>query len=148
MQEVKELIDLIHSELKPLGYKKKDRKWSIETEELVKGVDIQRSNFSKLYYINYGFIIKGLDLGDWYHHYSYRLSSITSEENQFVKTFLDFENQENTDVVRFTEILRKNMIAELNSINTIMDLRGHILEDQRRSVMLTQATKKFLDIEI
>ncbi len=103
--EIKDLIDLIHFELKPLGYKKKDRrKFSSETEELVKDVSIQKSNFSKFYYVNYGFIIKELDLGNSYHHYASGLGGITQEENSFVQTFLDFENDENKDVVKFKTI--------------------------------------------
>lgn len=146
--EIKDLIDLIHSELKPLGYKKKGRKWSIETEELVKDVSIQKSNFSKFYYINYGFIIKKLDLGNFYHHYASRLGGITQEENRFVQTFLDFENDENKDVVKFTKVFRAVLIAELNSINRIQDLRSHIVEKQNRINMLSLLTKNFLQISV
>jgi len=145
---IKDLIDLIHSELKPLSYKKKGRKWSIETEELMKDVSIQKSNFSKFYYVNYGFIIKELDLENAYHHYASRLGGITTEENRFVQTFLDFENEESKDVVKFTTIFRANLIAELNSINGIQDLRSHIVEKQNRINMLSVFTKNFLKISV
>jgi hypothetical protein len=146
--EIKDLINLINSELKPLGYKKKGRKWSIETEELIKDVSIQKSNFSKFYYVNYGFIIKELDLENSYHHYASGLGGITQEENSFVQTFLDFENDENKDVVKFTTIFRANLIADLNSINRIQDLRSHIVEKQFRINMLSLPTKNFLQISV
>ena len=83
----KNLVEIIDSELKPLGFKRKGIIWRAESDELIKEVDLQKSNFSNLYYLNFGFIIKGLELSHFKSHVSERFYGRTPQESLFIKNF-------------------------------------------------------------
>ncbi|MHA4739630.1 DUF4304 domain-containing protein [Dyadobacter sp. MSC1_007] len=55
--EKRDLQEMLNEKLYPLGFKRKGNFWTAKTEQLTKQVDLQRSNFSPRYYINYRFII-------------------------------------------------------------------------------------------
>jgi hypothetical protein len=69
----KEFKDTLDKLLKPHGFKKKGNEWRIETTELYKTIDLQKSNFSNLYYLNYGYNFKDLDYDGTKHHIGTRL---------------------------------------------------------------------------
>ena len=57
----KDFLIFLTSIFKPLGYKRKDKSWYFETEELKKVINLQKSDYSNLYYIRGGFMIKKID---------------------------------------------------------------------------------------
>lgn len=60
--EKKDFVKYLDNLFKPFGFQKKGNKWYVESEELIKAINIQKSKFGDNYYLNYGFILKSLDL--------------------------------------------------------------------------------------
>jgi hypothetical protein len=60
--EKKDLIKLLDEIFVPLGFKRKGNNWVLNGDELSKLINLQKSNYSNAFYINYGYIIKGLEL--------------------------------------------------------------------------------------
>lgn len=110
--------------LKPYGFKKKGNKWTSETEELEKIIELQKSNFSNSYYLNYGFNFKDLDYKEVTMHIWNRLgSSKRKENNLFIKT-LDLESSLNS--IERTQNLElfitTLLLPEINGINCKEDI--------------------------
>lgn len=117
--ESKELLKKINVDLKPLGFKRKGNNWLYETTELFKVINLQKSNFSKLYYINYGFIIKDLKLVNQYMHVQNRLSS--NEAIDLENTLTDTER-----VKKLSYLINEVLIQKIISVNTKQDLLKYI----------------------
>lgn len=58
--EKKELTNIITELLIPLGFKKKDNYWVVNGDEVTKMVNLQKSQYSSSYYINFGYILKSI----------------------------------------------------------------------------------------
>ena len=56
------LIKLLDEIFFPLGFKRKGNNWVFNGDELSKIVNLQKSNYSNAFYINYGYIIKSIEL--------------------------------------------------------------------------------------
>lgn len=122
--EKKELVKYLDEMFNPLGFKKKGNTWKVQSEELEKIVNLQKSKYSNAYYLNYGFVIKNLGLDRLETHVYNRLSSFDDKENQRIMNLLDFENDisENDRKKELSFFLEKKMLSELQSINTESDL--------------------------
>lgn len=59
--ELKEKIDQV---LRPSNYKKKGNKWITRTGELTKIIEVQKSGYSNLYYINFGINFNHLEYNE------------------------------------------------------------------------------------
>ena len=77
--------------LKEFGYKKKGNCWKKETEEISKIIELQKSNFSNLYYLNYRYNFNKLDYQETKSHIFNRLGSSNQNENNLINTTLDLE---------------------------------------------------------
>ena len=55
--EKSDLIKLLNEVFNNLGFKRKGNNWVVDSSELIKIVNLQKSNYGNLFYINYGFII-------------------------------------------------------------------------------------------
>ena len=55
----KELVKYLNDIFKCYGFNKSGNKWTAETNELIKVINLQKSNFGNIYYLNYGFVLKG-----------------------------------------------------------------------------------------
>jgi hypothetical protein len=122
--EKKELIKFLDEIFKPLEFKRKGNAWKNENEVFVKVINIQKSKYSNAYYLNFGFIIKGLDLNNLEMHVYNRLSSINDAENQKIMDLLDMENniadnKRKSDLMMFID---KYLLAKIQSTNTQNDL--------------------------
>jgi len=58
--------------LKKNGFKRVNKKWIIETDELMKKVELQKSDYSDL---NYSFTVKGIDTSPSMTHISFRFKN-------------------------------------------------------------------------
>lgn len=110
--------------LTPLGFKKSGNKWTIETEELEKIVELQKSNFSNSYYLNYGYNFKDLDYKEVSMHIGNRLSSLNQKENELFIQTLDLESLLNPierikNLEYFITVL---LIPEIRKTNTKQDI--------------------------
>ena len=71
-----EFKNLINELLSPLGLKRRGNYCRTETEQLEKICNLQKSNFSDLYYFNYGFNFKNLKYDEVTMHIGSRLSQL------------------------------------------------------------------------
>lgn len=125
--EKDELVKLLNQIFIPIGFKRKRNKWISNGDVLIKIVDLQRSYYSKSYYINYGYIIKRLELTTTTHLYN-RLGGSNKDKQKSITALLDLENNI-SDEQRLTE-LRKIIVDEVANeiqlINTEEDLLDEI----------------------
>jgi hypothetical protein len=100
--------NIINQLIAPLGYKRRGNYWRLGTEQLEKVCYLQKSNFSNLYYFNYGFKFKNLDYGKVVSHIGSRLSQ--SQAFDLENTMSDLER---------TEMLEKIISSELYPISKL-----------------------------
>jgi hypothetical protein len=110
------------------GFKKKGNNWFIDGTELKKLANLQRSNFSDYYYLNFGFLINKLESEDLQTHVSYRLSSTDKAENQRIDDLLNLDS--NIDEEQRVSELRFHLITDvigrLQKINTEAELLSEL----------------------
>lgn len=126
--EKKEIIKYLDEIFKPKGFKKKGHTWNHESEALEKIINLQKSKYSNTFYINYGFIIKSIEIKNLEMHIYNRLSTLDDKENQKIMDLLDFENSI-TDEQRKVElkpIIEKYLLAELQNTNTEDELLNNL----------------------
>lgn len=118
---------VINEKLQAFGYSRKGTSWFKDTNELIKVVNLQKSNFAKSYYINYGFNIKGLDMQGVTMHIQNRYGSVVAIDNNRIKETLNLES-EMEDSVRKKKIeqIMDDVIHLLSKIDTVNDLVGHL----------------------
>lgn len=110
--------------LNPQGFKKNGNKWTLETDELEKIIELQKSNFSNSYYLNYGFNLKDLDYKEVPMHIWNRLGSLKRKDNKLIFDTLDLTNamDETTRIQNTRYFVNELLLPELNATNTKSDL--------------------------
>ena len=144
----KDLIEYLDSIFTPLGFKKNRNTWKTENEELVRIVSLEKSKFGDVFYINYGFIIKGLGLDGFKAHVFNGLSSPNDSENQRIIELLDMSYSV-TEEYRKKELLgfiNKYLLNEYSKVNTISDLKGYLNKKPNLND-IPLAVKRFLNLE-
>jgi len=118
-----ELIKIINNIFFPLGFKQKSNIWTLENDYLIKNIYLQKSDYSNLYYINYGYIIKKVPLNDLKQHISYRVNSIIEKGD-----LLDFENNIPLDLrgSELSQLIKDKIVKEFIMINNENDLLDQI----------------------
>lgn len=94
--EKNNLIKLLDEIFVPCGFKRKGNNWVLNGDELSKLINLQKSHYSNAFYINYGFIVKGLELTTTT-HVENGLGSTNKEEQKRIADLLDLETQISTD---------------------------------------------------
>jgi hypothetical protein len=123
-----DLIDLLNDTFKPLGFKRKGNNWKLVGPELTKIVNLQKSQYSNLFYINYGYILNRLPLTNTVEHVGSRLGfgeKVNVRETKRICELLDFENINFEDEQRLQELremINKHLVPQFKSINTEQDL--------------------------
>lgn len=144
----KEFKDTLDKLLKPHGFKKKGNEWTAETNELVKTIDLQKSNFSNLYYLNYGYNFKDLDYNGTKHHINNRLGSLDTEVNKLIQDTFDLENSidDLTRTKNLIELINNALLPEVNSTNNKADIMDS-LETRLTLNDIPLRVKEFLNIK-
>lgn len=123
----KELANILSQILIPAGFKKKGNYWVINGDVITKMVNLQKSQFSNSYYINYGYILNSIPLNGLMMHVSTGLSSLNEDENKRIKELLNLENEIDT-IDRALELkknLTEKLITKIQAVNSEEDiLRG------------------------
>lgn len=124
----KELADTLSELLIPIGFKKKGNFWVINGDILTKMVNIQKSQFSNSFYINYGYIIKSIPLEDLIMHVFNGFGSIDVNENTRIKELLNLENIiPNEDRKReLKQFILDKLVSKIQAINTEGDLLNEL----------------------
>jgi hypothetical protein len=125
-----DLITFLDNVLEKYNFVKKGAQWTYETEDLIKIIKIQKSKFSNLFYLNYGYILKCLDVSDLEMHIYNRLSSVDDIENEKIRNLLDMEYKI-TDEKRKLELnyhLENNVLKHFLNTNSESDLLRKLQE--------------------
>lgn len=124
----KELADTLSELLIPIGFKKQGNFWVINGDVLTKMVNIQKSQFSNSFYINYGYIIKSIPLEDLIMHVFNGFGSIDVNENTRIKELLNLENIiPNEDRKReLKQFILDKLVSKIQAINTEGDLLNEL----------------------
>lgn len=119
----KDLIKLLDEIFVPLGFKRKGNNWVLNSDELSKLINLQKSNYSNAFYINYGYIIKGLELTTTT-HVENRLASTNKEEQKRITDLLDLETEIPTDqrLAELKKLITDKIAVQMQSVNIEADL--------------------------
>ena len=121
--EKKDIASILNDVLVPIGFKKKGNYWVINGDEITKMANLQKSQFSNSFYINYGYIIRGLELTPTMHIFK-GLGSADGKENKRITDLLNLENsiaaeERLSDLKRF---ICDKIVADFRDINTEEDI--------------------------
>jgi hypothetical protein len=145
----KEFKDSLDRLLKPHGFKKKGNEWRTETTELYKSVDLQKSNFSNLYYLNYGYSFKNLDYDEVKHHIYNRLGSTDPMTNKIIQDTFDLEKQmeSSTRLKHLSDLVKNILLTQMNSTNNKTDILN-LLKTRPTLNDIPIRVKEYLNIKI
>ena len=123
-QNLSRLIDDIFI---PIGFKRKGNNWVCNHNEISKIINLQKSNYGNLFYINYGYNIKNLELTTRV-HVDNRLASSLKEEQKKITDLLDLENDitDNKRISDLRYIIENIIVSELTLIYTEKDLLNYL----------------------
>jgi hypothetical protein len=145
--EKTDLVNLLNEILIPLGFKRKGNNWILKGDELTKIVNLQKSQFSRTYYVNYYYILNALPLGGFRSHVPNRVGFSTPEENFRLDKLLDLDSdtpdKERIDALR--DLFQDQIVKEFQSINTEEDLSNNLRN--KPLYHITEAVKQHLNLE-
>jgi hypothetical protein len=123
------LVKILNDALLPFGFKRKGNTWVLNGPEINKIVNMQRSLYSNLYYINYGYVINSLPKDGFFMHVDKRLGSYDKQVDIEIRNLLDFENSspENLRIEKLSNYVNSIIVEEMNGIKNELDLLHHIL---------------------
>lgn len=130
------------------GFKRKGGKWILENEEVQKMIELQKSDYGDFYYINYGFIIKNIELGGVRHHIFGRLSSKNESENKEIQNILnlDYEISDNEREDKLKILTKKYLLEEIENINSEIDILKY-LKQREYLYDIPLVVKKYFELE-
>jgi len=119
----KEFKKVFFNTLKKNGFKKINKKWIIETDELMKKVELQKSDYSDMYYLNYDFTVKGIDTSPSMTHISFRFKNYPK--------VLDLENnlKKEKRLSLFEKMIDEMVKTKIKPVNTVKDILKMIKEN-------------------
>lgn len=124
----KELANTLNDVLAPAGFKKKGNYWIINGNEITKMVNLQKSQFNNVFYINYGYIINSIPLDNLMMHIFKRLSSKDANENNKIEELLNLANNLSDElrINKLKQVLNNMLIKEVVSVNKELDVLEEI----------------------
>ncbi len=122
--EKREFIKYLDAIIKPHGFRKKGNYWYLDSNSLIKVINVQKSDFGNIYYLNYGFIVPELEEINPDMHVYNRLASLDTKENIRIMDLLNFEknieDNERQSEIKF--YIQNVILKELQNVNTEDDL--------------------------
>ena len=147
--ERKELANILSEILVPIGFKKKGNYWVSNGSVIIKMVNLQKSSWSNAFYINYGYILRSIPLGNLIMHVYNRVTSFEVEERNRIIFLLDLgsgiSDDERTSALK--EILQSKLIAKFQSVNTEEDLLAE-LKKRPHLNDITLAVKQYFALDL
>ncbi len=125
--EKKDLIKLLDEIFIPIGFKRKANNWVLNCDELSKIINLQKSNYSNSFFINFGYIIKGLELTTTT-HVENRLASSNKEDQKRITDLLDFETDIPIDqrLSELKKLIKDKIVEQIQSVNIQTDLLNEL----------------------
>lgn len=126
--EKKELSSILNEVLVPIGFKKKGDYWIINSDEITKMVNLQKSQFSNSFYINYGYILRSIPLNGLKMHVFKGFGAIDKTEQQRITALLDLgNNMTNEDRAKeLKKILFEKLVLNIQEVNTEGDVLNEL----------------------
>lgn len=110
MSEQRFLVDTIGKLLRPAGFKKKSDSWYLSSEETISVINLQKSDFGKLYFVNIGVLLKCICKEDFPKEYKchirFRWTSLIPQDEKKLERLMDFNDEIISDADRLREISR------------------------------------------
>ena len=128
--EKKILINLLNEICSPLGFKRKGNYWLLNQMELTQIINLQKSIYGNLYYINYGFKINNLNTVNDMMYIWERLAGANKEEVRELFNILDFSYEMNLQdrLSLLREAIRNKILGIFLKVRTESDLVEYIKE--------------------
>ena len=144
----KELASILNEVLLPIGFKKKGDYWVINGDEIAKMVNLQRSQFSNSFYINYGYILKSIPLNGLMMHVFKGFGSIDKIEQQRFTVLLDLGNDiSNKDRAKELREALEKLALNIQEVNTEDDVLNELKKRPHLIVIPLVVKKHFGLIE-
>jgi len=143
----KQLVSIIDNLLKPIGFARVGNVWKLANGEIIKCIDLQKSNFENRFYINCGYIIPDIELTTKY-HIGRRIVSNISEEQKTIETALDIDSDVSLDQRNqiMKKVVQEHILNEFLFANTKQDIRVMLCSrSQLNNIPLV--VKKFFSLE-
>jgi hypothetical protein len=139
------LVKEIHNILKSYNFKRKGNRWTLKLEEIEKIFELQKSYYSKLYYINYGFNFNNVYDDGLTMQLFLRLSHKEYLINERIKELEDFENSID-DKTRIDELIHFINDIIISKFNEIKNEKGliHFVNNEYNQNMIPITVKKYL----
>lgn len=122
----KELANVMSEVLLPFGFKRKGNYWVVNGSELNKVVNLQKSQFSNRFYINYWFILNSIPSDGLVQHVFYRLYSLHSSERARARFLdmldLDVDLQDEERASELKQAMNATLVPTMTTINTEDDI--------------------------
>jgi Domain of unknown function (DUF4304) len=128
IMEKKNLENIISEVFTPLGFEKKGNYWTLVNNEITKIINLQKSQFSNRFYINYGYIINSIPLNGLKMHIFSGFGSADISVNESINELLDLDNIIN-DAERQLDLytlIKDNLFEKLQAINTEEELANYL----------------------
>ena len=130
--EKRELARILTEVLAPIGFKKKGDYWVINGDEITKIVNLQKSQFSESFNINYGYILKSIPLNGLMMHVFKGFGSNDKTEQQRITDLLDLRNNisnEDRDN-ELKKLILEKLVVNIQEVNTEEDVLNELKKRQ------------------
>lgn len=140
----KTLINVINEILLTLGFKRKGNLWELDNSEIVKYVKIQKSQYSNLYYLYYGYILKNIKVDDNTNKY-YKGFNSKIIKNGTKLDLLDLENdfKDQFRSEKLQDKIKKEVIDEFQKVNNESDILNDINNLPTKELVFLNIRKYF-----
>ena len=124
--EKKSLVRLIDEIFIPLGFKKRGYAWIYNEKDLSKTMELERSGGNS-FHINFGYIIKGLELTS-NHHVSNRLSGKDRDEQLLINQLLNLDSpvKPAERLAELKRLIDMQVVGQFNAIHSQNDLYNEL----------------------
>ena len=138
------LINVINEILLTLGFKRKGNLWKLDSSEIVKYINIQKSQYSNLYYLYYGYILKNIKVDDNTNKYYKGFNSIIIK-NGTKLDLLDLENDFKDEFrsEKLQDKIKKEVIDEFQKVNNESDILNDINNLPTKELVFLNIRKYF-----
>jgi len=152
MSQPKILTDVIDSQLKPAGFKRKASTWYKANTDTIVLLNLQKSSYGPQYYINIAVWLRAFGDVDTPKenecHIRLRWESIVPGNEKHLERLLDLENGSLSDAARISEIellVRNHVLPFLLQVSSLMEIRSiHETNSWPRGILIHRKARDLL----
>jgi len=129
--EKEDLVKALHAPLKAAGFKKRNLSWYLNGRDTFVVVNLQRSDWSKYYYINIGIWLKVLGDEAFPKHYkcpmNWRVEELFPKERELIITCCDLEKSNFDLLNKLSAFFKESLIPFLLECVDEEKIKNHLL---------------------